>query len=290
MSPTEQVILEDIRQKTGYSFVRIEGIPTRNREMAELVLPVLRDWVPLVTESSLRGGIFHQFVTPHAHPFIDSLIQWWLGEPDRLNVVFLTHALATVAKPEDGERLWQLCKEQPPESRNYMLLAKLATLPSVERDVKALLAEALERSTLKLGDLQHIADVDDPRIRRWFEERTTSPDRRLRQLARKVVERGKKLPRGVVLAASPPDRTAELFSTEADLEHVPRLLRQLSEDLRLRIPSGIRNAAFLSRLELDRWAVVSEVTANGAPANLWFRMEDVDAVEVVVTTNSPVVS
>jgi hypothetical protein len=52
----------------------------------------------------------------------------------------------------------------------------------------------------------------------------------------------------------------------------------------LKIPGRtIKKAAFLGTLEPAAGQLASGVTVNGTPATLWFRMKDVDTVEIVVT-------
>jgi hypothetical protein len=167
-----------------------------------------------------------------------------------------------------------------------MILAKLATFPSVASEVRDTLANAVRDPTLTIGELQYIAQVDDSRIRAWFESQLESPNRPLRQLARRVVARGKKLPKGVSVAAHPPDRNRELFSAELDLEELPTFLRQLGKEMGLKIPAAVKKATFVGTLRPDQWVVVSAVTVKDAPANLWFRVEDVDTVELVLTDDA----
>jgi hypothetical protein len=284
-NPVEQTILEDIRNKTGYSFLHIDGIVTRERHVAEAVLPVLREWVPVVSEDEYRGAMIQRFLTPHAHRYMDELIDWWQSERNPLNSTALTQIIASLAQPEDAERLWHLCRASPPKPLQYLLLAKLAKFPAVAREVKDTLVAALRNTRLTIGELQYISKVRDPRIRDWFELQLDSSNAYVSKLARNVVECWKTLPEAVAPAAIPPDRRAEIYSTEVELEEVPQLLQQLRKELGLKIPAGIRKPTFLEALEPDRWALISSVTVNSKPANLWFRMEDLDTVEIVLTSD-----
>lgn len=319
VGPMEAAILRDIEARTGLSFMHLDGIDTCDRSIAEAVLPVLKEWVPLVREDNIRGGLYHRFGTANAHPHLDSLIEWWKHESEKINAGTLTWAIVQAAKPADGERLWKLCQELPPKPGHYALLAKLATFPAVEREVKDRLVEALEHlkvqmprrfddkliaelgpltpeerkaklqllfheaeedESLTVGDVQHISQVNDPRIRKWFEGQVNSPNPGLRLVARRAVKRGKRLPRGVWYADHLPDRRAEIFSTEVDLEELRPFLAQLAKEIGLEIPAPVRTGRFLDRIDVDRWVVAPTQTTQGEPAELWFRLEDVDVVEI----------
>jgi hypothetical protein len=61
----------------------------------------------------------------------------------------------------------------------------------------------------------------------------------------------------------------------------------LVKDLRLRMPTFVRTADFLSRLDQDRWAVATIQTEQGEAASVWFRLEDFDTVEICVVRGWP---
>jgi hypothetical protein len=107
-----------------------------------------------VTEDSYRHAIFSRFMTPHAGSYVDSLIEWGQTEKYSLASNTLAQALAVSAKPEHGERLWQLCRTRPREPLTFMILARLATFPSVAGEVKDALVEAIQDPSLSVGDLQ----------------------------------------------------------------------------------------------------------------------------------------
>ncbi len=280
--PLEKSILSDIETRTGLAFRRVQAIPTQDERTASLILPILKNWVGVLKEANYRHTIYYVFGTPFAAPYMDDLIAWWQTETDELASGCLTHVIALVAQPQHAERLWKLCQELPPRPFHYLLLAKLATFASVQDEVKNTLVEALYARAFEPGDLEAIARVDDPRIREWFATQVEASHPVIRSIARRVVERGKRLPRGMMYADRAPDRLQELFSTEVDCEEASSLLTDLSKRLGLRIPAAIRKAGFLDRLELDRWAVVSILNESGGVAGLWFRLEDADIVEIVV--------
>lgn len=283
VTPLEQAILDDIRAKTGVSCFRLGGIDTREESIAQVTLPVLRDWIPLVNEAKYRAAIYHRFFTPHAYSYLDDLITWWSQEDYSIGLSILTQTLAMLARSTDGERLWKLCQQLPPRPEHYYLLAKMATFSSVKREVRDELVAALERSCLPVSDLTAIARVDDPRIRLWFEGKTEDSNKYLRQLAQRVVQRGQRMPSGVGQAGTVPDRTQQMWSTEVDLDQVGPVLAGIAKELGLTLPVKLRQAKFLESAELDQWLVSNVRTKKGTPLLLWFRLEDVDTVELLLT-------
>jgi len=198
----QKQVLDDVTRITGLSYARIAGIDTRTKAIADAVLPVLKAWFQFVTDPDLRHAIYACFHTPHASPHIDSVLDWWQQETDQPALSTLTQALALIAKPKDAQRLWKLCSELPCRPFQYMLLAKPAQFPAVQREVRDFIVEALETdASIAVADLECIAKVPDSRIRQWFEKRLESENRCIQILARKVAGRAERLPRGVTQLA-----------------------------------------------------------------------------------------
>jgi hypothetical protein len=277
-----QQIIADIHSKTGLSFLHISGIDTDRPEVAAAVLPVLKEWVPFIEHVNLRQAVYMRFLTRHAQPFMGSLLEWVKREDDRVALSMLVQAIALCAKPSDAERMWQVFHEIRCPDSYYAVMARLATFPSTAAAAKEEVVRALENSAPSVSDLQDIVRIDDPRIRRWFEAQTNAAHPVIRTLARRVANRGRSLPRGMEVVTTPPDHGRELFSTEVDLENVPALLRELGEQYGFRIPPGIRSGGFLSRLEVDQWARIGVRTKAAESVILWFRLEDIDTVEILV--------
>ncbi len=211
-------VLAEVEAATGCRFRYISSIDSRDKRIAESVLPVLCNIASTVKAPNIRDAIYGRFHTPHAYRFLDDLIAWWQCETYEMALGTLTQDLALLAKPADGLRLWTLCKRLPQRPFHFMLLGKLASFPSVENEVKDSLVRSLREDTsLTVGDLGNIAEVNDPRIRQWFAAQVDSKNRFLKALARRVVAKGKKLPKGVEVSLAPPDRARELFSTEVEL-------------------------------------------------------------------------
>ncbi len=283
-TPLEAIILEDVKQSTGLVFRRLGGIPTREKAVADAVLPILAEWPSKLTDhDNYRGGIYHRFHTPHAYPFLDRIVSWWTTEQHQLNLAWLTQTLALILRCSDAERIWKLCEQLPRRQFHYMLLSKLATCPEVEQEVKDALIHGLQTEKLEAGNLSYIGQVNDPRIRRWFEGQVGSPDPNIRLVAKRVVAKSKKWPKGVEYAGQPPDRSEEMFSTEVGLEDLRQLFAQLTKGFGLKIPAAIMTGMFLASAELNRWIIVHTSKSAAQSMDLWFRLEDVDTVEVVLT-------
>lgn len=284
-TPIEAIILEDVKQRTGLEFRLLAGIPTRgNKAVADMVLPILAEWPGKLTNHETdRADVYRCFHTPHAYPFLDHIVSWWTTEQHKLNLAWLTQTLALLVRRSDAERIWKLCGELPRRPFHYMLLSKLATCPEVEHQVKDVLVQGLETEKLEAGNLSYIGQVNDPRIRRWFEGQVGSPDANIRLVAKRVVAKSKKWPKGAEYSGQPPDRSEELFSTEVGLEDLRQLLAQLAKRFGFIVPAAIKTGVFLASAELNRWMIVHASNAAGFSPDLWFRLEDMDTVEVVLT-------
>jgi hypothetical protein len=282
-TPLEQTILDDIRRRTGFSFRKLGGIDTRVKEVAHAVFPVLKDWLAVVKEDNYRRALFACFHTPEAYGYLDNLLCWWENESDKQSLSLLTQAIALLVKSQDADRVWNLCQRLPKRPHYHLLLSKLAAFPTVESELKDALVLDLNNEDLSAADLSYIARVNDPRINRWFAGQVDSPDSYIRKIAKSVVAKGRKWPKGVEYAAQAPDRTEDVFSTEVDLENLGQLLARLAKDFGLKIPTTIKRGMFLSSAELNRWIVVHASSAAGPSVDFWFRLEDVDTVEVVLS-------
>jgi len=280
----EYEILADVERVTGLRFQFVDSIPTRNRTVADSVLPILVSWVPKVEDRVQRHTLYRRFHTPHAYRYFDELLSWFRSERDDELRGTVASVLALVVKSRDVERLWTMLRSQT--QTDYLLLSKMANLRSpVQNAIRERVVADLFAARLRRGDLQYVAKIDDPQIAAWFVDQANSPDQLTRNLAKRLAQRAIKPPAGLLSLAGSPARKMELRSAEVELDAVPTVLRQWTEEIGLELSAPFETQ-YLSALEPDLWAVVSGVTVNGSPANLWFRMEDVDTVEVVLTSDS----
>jgi len=104
------IIVAEVQKRTGLVFPWIDSMNTRDRSVANAVLPILKEWVPVVEATNIRHALFARFHTPHAYPHMDSIVGWWESEKDALCESCLVQVLAVLARPRDAERLWSLCK------------------------------------------------------------------------------------------------------------------------------------------------------------------------------------
>jgi hypothetical protein len=126
--------------------------------------------------------------------------------------------------------------------------------------------------------------VKDPRIAALVTKLVDSPDKYVRQVAKRFVARGKKLPEWIQYTTSQPARQAELFSTEVDLDDLPNLVRELDRRFLLKLPPAVKQLrSVLARAQTDRWLVVNTTDRDESPVQLWIRLEDIDTIEVVLT-------
>jgi hypothetical protein len=283
VSAEEQLILDDITRQTGLVFARIGGIDTRDASIAMAVLPVLAEWIdhPL---TNYRHGISSRFHTPHAKQWADLLVKAWLREEDRLVVFCLAQCLCLTIQQVQAERVFEAIVREPERLEYFGLLAKLALFPTVEQRVKDYVARALEERVLGASDVDDASRVKDPRIAALVAKLVDSPDKYVRQVAKRFVARGKKLPEWIQYTTSQPPRQAELFSTEVDVDKLTTLVRELERRFHLKLLAAAKQLRpVMARAEIDRWMVVSTTDRDEARLQLWIRLEDIDTVEVVLT-------
>lgn len=277
----QAAILEAIEERTGIAFPSLGFIDTSDRKNAELVLPILADWVRKVP-SEHRAMIYSRFHTKHARPLMRTMVEWLKTETHRLNMSLLYQSIELTIAPSDGPWLWQQFSSLPDDWSKCCLLARIVTCPEVDASARELLVAELYTNYLGGSQLLAISKVDDPRIRAWFVEHLNSQDRGIAMAARRIVNRGKALPRNVSYVDFRPDLTRVLASTEIDLENVGMFLLQLARDFALKLPAAIRQAKFLSRMDTDRFVVILAQGQHGRAYNLYFRLETIDVVEVTL--------
>src|ERR1051326_5116255 len=97
-----ELMLDDIRVKTGLSFNYME-FDTKDKRTAEVVLPILAEWVNKTNDADFRGAIFHTFATLYARPFFDQILKWLAEETHRLNIGMLNthwdHCVSQLGSP-----------------------------------------------------------------------------------------------------------------------------------------------------------------------------------------------
>jgi hypothetical protein len=284
----QQRVLQDVQSRTGFWFPKIAAINTSEARIAEHVLPILAEWVALTSEENIRGAIYSRFHTRYASRYVPLMLRWARDEPHKLGRNSLVQAIAAAVRPEDAIPTWHEIKAGTLSGFDTMLMAKLSTFPCVAREVKDHLVGILESGKARLSDLQYIGKVEDPRISDWFNRQADSLDPRVRLIARRVVAKGKKLPRGCEYAGSGPDLRRQLFSAEVDVSEVGGLFDEMARRFQIQIPKGLPQSAVWTRAEVDRWIRVDLKSTTAPSPTLWIRLEDVDAVHVVLAIDDSV--
>jgi len=279
----EQVIMDDVARRTGLRFRQLGGIPTKDAGVARLVLPVLKEWPDRVPFGNTRCAIYMVFGTTFAHDYFDDIVRWWKQETDKLILSFLTQVVGIVMRSSDAQLVLGLTRTLPTGGMECLLWSKLAAFPAVAEEAKLELLNRLQSGSASMQDLSFISKVNDARINSWFASRVDSDNKHLRVIARRVADRGKRLPAGLLLSDVAPNVSDAIVSTEIDLVALPKLLSSIEQQQSKKLPSAIRNARFLSAIAVDQWVYFELNGQDGGPARLWFRLECVDVVEVALT-------
>lgn len=292
-SQREQSILDSIHARTGLSFRRLGGVDTAQPDIAAKVLPVLREWVPLVTEPHIRHGIYSRFDTPFAVQHVDDLLSWWQAEEDALITSSLTMALTTVVTEATAARVWGQMSRQPITPSDHGLVARLASFPEIADRVLPVILSFLDGVQLRIDRGERVYDfalaalisysrVPEHRVREWFARHANSGDSDLRGLARKANRHGLKLSREFRMVAAPPDPSRELYSAEVTFLEFGQSISGLADSFGIQLPATVRTGKILDALKEDLW-VVCRVQGNVGSVEMWLRREDFDTVEVWFT-------
>jgi hypothetical protein len=217
-----QKVLDDISKTTGWYF-RNQEFDTNQKEIAERVLPILVRWIPRVHDSDSRCALYLKFDTPHAHKYLDLLIRRWKVEATATSAhKCLGEIISRLIKRADAAKLWSICLSEISRGRrDYVILTRLASFPSVSEEVKNQLLTDLAESKVPLTDLAAVSDVNDPRIFAWFKSQLSSPNGYIRNLAAKLVE-GRTDHFDDV-----PELRNEIYSRQPNVSDIPELLKKL---------------------------------------------------------------
>ncbi|MGJ5817138.1 hypothetical protein [Paludibaculum fermentans] len=186
-------------------------------------------------------------------------------------------------RPADGRQVLDFVRTLPLAGSKCLVLSRLSAFASVEEEAKLELIAHLHASTVSVPELVYISRVDDPRINTWFAFHLYSDNKCLRGIAQRVVQRGKQLPSSLVVCDVGPDVGRAMVSTEINLVDLSKLLSEIEAKLAKRLPGVVRKAQFLSALAVGQWVYAQVNTKQGELAQLWFRLEDIDVVEVALT-------
>jgi hypothetical protein len=285
MSPVNDLVynrtLDVLNARLGTSLPSLASFDTRDTVIASAVLPEIAKVARDLEDTWGRHDAYARFHTPLAYPYFADVLAWLEAETHSQSQATLTQIVALLVKARDAQRVWELCRRMSKRPFYYVLLSKLATFKSVAAEVKDAIVAALEADVIPDWELQYVAKVRDPRIDEWFERQTSAMAARYQAIGRRRTS--KKQPQGIIRSPSVPDRKLELTSAEVNLEEAPEFLTKFARQFGIIVPESLSALDFLESAPLDRWLATTAETVSGSRVTIWFRLEDVDAVELVIT-------
>jgi len=288
----EQALLQDISQRTGLTFSRLWGIPAQQDEqIADLVLPILVEWVDFLSDPRVRAGLYTRFHTKRAAPYVKQVIAWWRKEKDPIAQDFLVSVLEKLADKFSAIDIWTAFQELHRPPVRLGLLRKLAGHPSISREVKATILHQLQSFTeekvaeLTIPQLLAIARMGDPEIEQWFASQGNSKNRRLARAVSRLKIPSQTTPSSISYSNGSPDQLPELTSFECDLIDLPAMLDQQAKTFRFKLPEQLLDLSFFETWEIHRWARFALESTKPRTLSIWFRVKEEDAIEVRVTND-----
>ena len=275
--------LQDIQEKTGYSFSALQRIDLNDERIAVPVLSVLATWVSRVP-SHYRSEIYFMLgFTEFGRPWFEDMLRWWQAESWPEGKSQLTRLIIHYMRDEDGVRVLEMCRDESFPDRGR-LLTRLAKIPELRETAIDLILKDLSSGRYDLEDFKVYAQLDDARVRQYLVSQTASTDPRIRALADRLFVKDRTPPSWITEAAEQPDRTCEIYSSEVDLDDVDRELSKIATSFGLPKRRLGSRRYFLASADRDQWFFGCMGERDGTLAFLWLRAEDEDVVEIIVTT------
>jgi hypothetical protein len=184
--------------------------------------------------------------------------------------------------PEQYEAVWRVLVTEGPTENDYGFLPKLAKCSAIRAEVIERILKDLASGQMNWWQLAQAAKVDDGRIRERILAKMDDPDAEIRRVARRLAAKQTALPKGFRRGASAPPREYELFSAEVDVAELGGVLKEIEATFGVAAPRGCKSGRFTERMEVDEWVWLRAGRKEGGDAELWFRLEDIDVVEVVL--------
>lgn len=280
-------ILLDIAAKTGISAVHVQQFHNANREVADLVLPILAAWVRQIPSGDVRGDLYVPFRSPQASAYIDSMLQWLLDERHAIALDSLKSAIYVAMRKKDAAKVWAALRSAQPSYFDYQIMVKLAKIPSVASEVRDALLELVQSDDLDPADYYEIGKVGDDRIVSAIYAKGDHPDPEVRWAVRRLKARLSPLPASVRKAAVRTDPRIGrrcLYSTEVDNDQLHIVLESLKKRFGFGLPDDLHDLSFLDSLPLDRWVWTPASSDTDQVAEFWFRLEEPGVAEVLLLT------
>lgn len=104
----EQRILDEIHQRTGEAYRRLQGVPIDDEGVANELLPLLAELLSMDRPAAIRSVIYELFLrAPQSHEFFDVLIELLPLEADRgMETDLLMQAGARSCDDTNVDRAW----------------------------------------------------------------------------------------------------------------------------------------------------------------------------------------
>jgi len=283
-------IKRDITAKTGIHVVHVQQFHNANRDVADLVLPILAAWVRQIPSGDVRGDLYVPFRSPQASAYIDSMLQWLLDEHHAIALDSLKSAIYVAMRKKDAAKVWAALRSAQPSYFDYRIMVKLAKIPSVASEVRDALLEIVQSDDLDPAAYYEIGKVDDDRIVSAIYAKADHPDPEVRRAVRRLKARLSPLPgslRKPALKADPRIGRTCLYSTEVDSEQLHLVIQSLRKRFGFALPVDLHDLSFLDSLPLDRWVWTPASSDTDQDAEFWFRLEEPGVVEVLLVTGGP---
>lgn len=291
-------MLEDIHRRTGLRFRQLGSIDRNDRAVIERVLPIAREWVPLVG-ADVKSGLYFLFLSRFAAPYIDDISLWARSAADKRDRDLLAQILNVLISPKTAERIWELFRTLEPNDFDPLLLATFARMPKTTEQALARIMDDLRSFGDRIARGDHIRSFNtaaftvysrlkDSRVREWFSQYVHSSDPDLRALARWSVRRRKgRLPASCHILQASPDIGREVYSTEIDAGEWLGFLHALGHAFGIRFPSEAQMRAVFETLSRTQWVVMDVSTSDKGPLEVWFREEDEATLEIRILRPYP---
>jgi hypothetical protein len=284
LTSQEKEILNDSLRRTGNSYPRIQSMAPRNKKEADEVLPIVAGWIDTLDLPNYRHALYFCFGSKYAHDWIPEIVKWWKNEHDQVAKGHLATILMNICREQDLELMWrEMCasdEDYPFDSAVLLRMTKTAQFGAV---AKQRIFQRLEQGRFQAGDLWNYINVDDPKVKTWLEANAEHRDPVIRSVLRKLSKKHSKAPKWLRSAAAGPSPDSVIFSTEVDLSGLDRLLIELGREFGFDIPNMEALKDLLMTAATGSWHFgMLDGGAEHASISVWFRIEDVDVVEVVM--------
>jgi len=287
------MVCDDIFRRTGLRFQSVASIARNDRDVIERILPIAREWVLSSSGGLRRALLFHAFLTPHALPYLDDVLEWSTTPASKFERELFTQILRVLVTSKTARRIWTTFQKLEPTDSDPLLLTRLARVASISDEVVEpilkFLGSTAERiaqgelvRTFATGPLSEYVKVRHPRVKEWFAQYLKSSDPELRALARRSNGIKPVLHEGCRIARGMPDHSRLILSTEINSHRLGDFLRELERDMGAEFVPVLQPDQIVENLTERKWLVADAWRSTRGPLELWLRLEDTTTVEAWV--------